>query len=491
MDVRAYLRLLRFHWVAIVLLTVLGAVSGALVAELQRPVYAARVEMLVTFVAPQQDSSEAYESALLAQERAKSYTTLLTSQSVLGQLGDELGLPYSAKELNSHVSASNPAGTAIIDLTVKDHSGSRALQIANGVAPVFARVVTSAENPAQSDSQDVGTPSIGVRTLDRAELLPGPVSPHKMFDVMLGLVVGLVLGIGWAVIRELSAGHIRDVEDLARATDADLLSVLPRGERPHRKGRRHQDQPSGAGADAYRWLALVLEAAGGGRVPHSFVLATATRGEETAKVAVGLAEALAESGTRVIVVDAGESGTDVARLLGLSTLWGLRDVLEHRATVEKALVSERGDLPVTILSGGSEQSGPSHLRKAEVDWLCGELDLRADVVIFAGPAVLEGSTGMMLCRAVGRAVLLVESRSTRSVQVTQSVQRLRSVSVTVVGTVLTGVKWHPNRPYLPAVAPMTRLDGNDSHRPAGATSRTKAWTSAKRAPSPLGPREEP
>lgn len=52
MDLKAYIRLLRFHWVAILVLTLLGAVGGAAVAQSQPPVYAAKAQMLVTVSAP-------------------------------------------------------------------------------------------------------------------------------------------------------------------------------------------------------------------------------------------------------------------------------------------------------------------------------------------------------------------------------------------------------------------------------------------------------
>jgi capsular polysaccharide biosynthesis protein/Mrp family chromosome partitioning ATPase len=494
MDLKAYLRLLRFHWVAIVLLVISGGAAGFAVAQIQPPTYAAKAQMFVTVSADRQTSSEAYQGALLAQQRARSYATLLTSQAVLRQLRDQLGLPYTVGDMKQHISATNPTDTAVIDVTTKDHSARRALQIANGVAPVAANVVANVENPPQPGVTATDrTPAIGIKALERAELLEHPVSPHKAFDIVLGLVVGLVLGVGWAVSRELSVGRIRDPQDLTQAADVDILGALPRTDKSGR-GFRPGGRRSAAEIEAYRWLALNLEATAPGRGPRAYVLATPTHQGGTPAVAAGLAVAVAESGTRVIVADAGESGTEMSNVLGLSSAWSLRDVLSGRVSVGEALVSWRDDVSLTVLSGGSAtpaaQAPP--LRQPDIARLCEELALHADVVILVGPPVLAGSEATILARATGRIVLLVEAKYTPGPDLASAAQRLRSLDVTVLGAVLSGAKERYDGPYVPTASPhSTRLDGHDFRGSAGARSQTAAWSQTAHASTPAEARGEP
>lgn len=437
MDLKAYLRLIRFHWVAIVVLMLLGGAVGATVAELQAPVYAAKVQLLVTGSTSGQDSGNGYEGALLAQTRAKSYTTLLTSESVLRHLKADLNLPYSTETLRDHISASNPSDTAVIDVTVKDTSRSRAVRIAAAMGPVFSTAVASAQGPAQPGSASA------VRALDGADVLDHPVAPHKALDVTLGLVTGLVLGMAWAIVRELGDRPIRDAVDLTEATDIGLL-----GEVLHSGARR--DDGLGADAagpgvsdpDAYRWLALSMEEANPGAGPSTRVFATPgpQRDEDTATaVAAGLGAALAETGARVIVVDAGTAGDRVSRFFRLGApWWNLRDVLEQRVSLGNALRSVREDLPLVVLSGssGSESAGLAPLRTAAVTELARELERRADVMIFAAPPILNRSDATVLARAVGRAVIVVEAKVTRGRALAEATQRLRSLGVSVEGAVL-------------------------------------------------------
>ncbi|WLW50651.1 polysaccharide biosynthesis tyrosine autokinase [Streptomyces sp. YU58] len=488
MDLKAYVRLLRFHWVAILVLTLLGAAGGAAVAQLQPPVYAAKAQMLVTVSAPVEDSSQAYQGALLSQQRAKSYTTLLTSQAVLGRLTDQLGLPYSIEHMQSHITATNPKDTAVIDVTVKDRSAGQAKQIAEALGPAFSRIVSSAENPAPGGNDR--TPVINFGTLDGAELLDDPVSPRRNFDIALGLAAGFVLGLAWAVVREVTDTRIRDLQDLAQGTDVDVLGVLPRGGRRSDKEFRSGLPGPPAEVQAYRWLALTTEIAGRGPRPRAYVVASAVDGDRTTAVAAGLAIALAESGTRTIVVDAQRSRAQLAVLLGVSSQWGLVDVLNDRASVDDVLRRWRDDVPLHVLAGSGTEpdSGAAPLRQADVAELCNGLMRRADVVIFAAPSVLTQSDTTIVARTVGQVILVAEAMATRMPDFAQSVQRLRSVGVTVLGAVLSGERGRRSRPYASAVEAPAPVDGHDVRPETRGRPHAVTWPRGASAVSRLEPK---
>lgn len=476
MDLNAYIRLLRFHWVAILLVALAGAAVGAVVAQTQSPVYEARAQMLVTVAAPGEDSSQAYQGALLAQQRATSYTTLLTSQSVLRQLSEQLGLPYSVEHMKSHITATNPADTAVIDVTVKDRSAGQARQIAQALGPAFSKVVTSVENPGQAGGGR--TPVISVRTLNPVQLMEHPVSPHKGFDVMLGLTTGLVLGLAWAVVREVTDTRIRDLHDLRHGTDVDVLGVLPHGRRRGDTDFRSGLPASTAEAQAYRWLALTTELSARSPGPRALVLTSAAREDGVTAVAVGLAIALAEGGTRTVLVDAQGRSARAADLLGLTSPWDLTDVVNARVPVDEALTAWRADMPLRVLarSGAEKGRDPAPLRQAEVGELCRRLMERADVVLLVAPPVLNRSDATVMSRAVGQAMLVAEARTTRLPDLDQSLQRLRSVGVTVLGAVLNGERGRRGVPYVPPVPPAPHADGHDVRHQNRGRSHTAAWS---------------
>jgi Mrp family chromosome partitioning ATPase len=155
--------------------------------------------------------------------------------------------------------------------------------------------------------------------------------------------------------------------------------------------------------------------------------------------------------------------------------------LNGRVSVDEALRTWRDDVPLHVLagSGTDPDSGAAPLRQADVAELCKQLVRRADVVIFVAPPVLADSDATSVARAVGRAIPVAQARATRLPDFIQSILRLRSLGVTVLGAVLSGERGRRSRPYVPVVSPPARVDGHDVRREYQGRSHTAAWSSGR------------
>jgi len=458
MDLRAYFRMFLRHWVAIVLLAALGAAGGAAFAWLKDPSYAAKTEMIVTVGNPGSDLAQAYQGALLAEERAQSYSTLITSEQVLEALIDELGLPYSVDTLRSQISASNPASTAIIKVTVEDGSAQRATEIAKSIGPVFTDVVVATDGTDNATGAAGSHPEVGVEAL-QPERAPAQLVPqHRALDVVLGLVVGLVLGIGWSAFREITDRRVHDAEDVAKASDIPVLGVVPGAGERREKAPLPDARHSLPVVEDYRLAAVSLRSAGTGGV---YAVTAPRDGGEVATTAAGLAIAVAQGGDSVILVDADLHSTRLAVALGLSGATGIKDVLNGRVPLDRALRQWRRDLPLRVLADSRPDDGTRDavvLQERALDALYEELGRRADVVILAAPPVLTRADAAVVARVAGQALIVIRAKATRGDELDASVVSLRAHGVTVVGAVLsdpahrTTPNWSAYREHTPADA---------------------------------------
>lgn len=450
MDLRLYMRLFRRRWLVILLITVLGAAAAAAVARTHTSTYAAKEGLFVSVTNPGADPGQAYQGTLLAQQRAKSYTTLLTDDHVLRTLIDQLHLPYSVSALRGEISASNPDGTAVINVTVKDPSATRAMAIASAYGSVFPTFAATLEATPGSDKTPVPT----VATLAPSELVPQRVAPHSVVDTALGAVAGLVVGVCWAVAREVTDTRIRDAEDAARACGAPVLALLPGGAAGLGGPLLSNGQRRPLTVEAYRRLGVNIQLLGSKPAPLAFVVTGPSGGEGATTAAVDLAISFAEGGERVILVDTDLWRPGLSALLGLLPATGLRDVLAGRAPLEQALQQWREGLPLHVLTSGPPAPGTHDvLRQQRVDALCRELGHRADVVIFAAPPLLLKTDAVILARAVGQALLVARSRATRAQELTEAVGYLHTAGVAVLGVVLTGPAGRRGRRRTGATAP--------------------------------------
>lgn len=194
------LALIRKRWVSILLITtflVAGALTGTLLAT---PTYEAKSQVFVSLgstPALLQDSN-------FTQYRVTSYTNLVTGPLVLIPVIERLGLHSTPDELAKSITADSPLNTVLINVTVSDQDPQVASEIANATVESLATEVAEIEKPT-------GTQPSPVRVITtRAATVPtAPATPNTAINLALGLLVGLGLGYGQALLREALDTKVR------------------------------------------------------------------------------------------------------------------------------------------------------------------------------------------------------------------------------------------------------------------------------------------
>ncbi|MDT7703958.1 MAG: tyrosine-protein kinase, partial [Pseudonocardiales bacterium] len=148
MTLQDYLRVLREQWVIVLMALVLG-LAGAGAAWFLRPAdYTATLQLYVSAQGGDTPNA-AYQGAQLSEQRVKSYTALLTSARVSGEVVSRLGLAETPEALAKQVTATSKLDSVLIDLAVTDYSPLRAAQLVNAIGEVFPRLVADIERPVR------------------------------------------------------------------------------------------------------------------------------------------------------------------------------------------------------------------------------------------------------------------------------------------------------------------------------------------------------
>jgi receptor protein-tyrosine kinase len=196
MELKEYVRVLRAHWLLIVVGVALCTGAAAALAWSRTPIYAAQSQLFVS-TRPSSDLSETYAGGLFSQQRVRSYVELISAPRVTAAVINRLRLPYNVEELQPRIRASIPRDTVLIDITVEDASPQRAKAIADALGVEFPRFIAELETPA-----DGRAPPVGVSVAQPSQLPSAPISPNKLLYLLLGAQLGLLLGVGGAVFRE-------------------------------------------------------------------------------------------------------------------------------------------------------------------------------------------------------------------------------------------------------------------------------------------------
>ncbi|WP_051683828.1 YveK family protein [Blastococcus sp. URHD0036] len=205
MELRDYLAALRRHWAIWVGATLVGALAGLLVFAVTPKTYEASSTVFVSV------SPSIPNSASFVQQRVKSYPEIVTSEAVLAPVMDELDLDVSLAELRTRVSATNPADTTQLHVTVSGTDPVEAAAIANAVSDHFADVVETLETPSSGDEP------VHLTVADPAVAPTSPSSPVLLYVLALGVIAGLFLGLAGAVVRSRMDTTLHTGDDVRRA----------------------------------------------------------------------------------------------------------------------------------------------------------------------------------------------------------------------------------------------------------------------------------
>src|SRR5664279_3313198 len=219
-DLSDYIRVLRKRWRLITACALIALMSAALVTILTPRTYSAQVQLFVA-AQDQNSANTAYQGGLFSQQRVKSYADIVNSPPVMSAVIAQLGLSTTTHQLSSRVSASAPLDLSLINITAKDGSAQRAQSIANATGTQFAQFVTGIErtNPA-------APPPVKVTVVKPASLPKAPVSPRRSLNLALGLLVGLAIGVGGAVLREALDTSVKPGDDLMHDFRLPAVGVI-------------------------------------------------------------------------------------------------------------------------------------------------------------------------------------------------------------------------------------------------------------------------
>lgn len=150
-----------------------------------------------------------------ATQLANTYIQMLRSETVLNDVSGELGGVYSAQQLSQMISASVITDTQILVITVTHPDPEQAAQIANAVAQVA---------PVSIQSFVEGS---SVTVPQYASVPTAPSSPSMSRNLMIGFLVGLVVGVGAALVAYFLDTRVAQQDNLSEMFGYPLLGIIP------------------------------------------------------------------------------------------------------------------------------------------------------------------------------------------------------------------------------------------------------------------------
>lgn len=421
-------RLIRYHWVAILICAQLGVLLAAAFAIVTPREYTANADVFVQ-VSGGSSTSDVAAATNYSQQQARNFSAVATREIVLQSVIDDLGLDVTVPQLRTQVSTVVPLNSTMITISGTDRSADTAADIANSVAAELTAVVPSLT------PEVVGESTVRMQIIENATPPTKPSSPNVPLLLVLGLLAGLVLAAVVVAFRAAVGTRIHSADQATAITGAATIGTIA-----FDKTAGSAPVPVAEGgwsrrAEEYRQLRTNLRYLQPDTDHKVFVVTSSVPGEGKSTTTVNMAAALAASGLRVGLVEADLRRPSLADIMDMTSGPGLTGVLTDQIALDDAFQSW-GDDGLQVLLAGDTPPNPSELiesaRGADIFL---RLRQRFDVTIIDSPPLTAVSDAAALARQLGGAVLVVGSRRVRVRELRRAVDRLSTIGVRVEGLV--------------------------------------------------------
>ena len=287
-----------------------------------------------------------------------------------------------------------------------------------------------------------------------------PIAPSRLTSVLAALILSTLFGAGLALFLEYLDDSIRSTEDIEKYLGLPALAAIPSIESlqkrrlalvggnedapPQNQNSElliHTDSRSSI-AEAYRQLRTSILLSSAGHAPKSLLITSSLPAEGKTTTATNTAISLAQTGAKVLLIDADMRRPRMHGVFNISNAVGLSSVLSTELSREEVLDSIQYDKAsnLHLLPSGPVPPNPAELIGSEqMAKVFNILREEFTHVVVDSPPIASFTDGVLIASMVDGVILVVHSGKSSRQVVRRSRQLLQDVGAKVFGVVLNKV----------------------------------------------------
>lgn len=449
METNSLAKLIRYHWVAVLICAQLGVLLGAAFAIVSPREYTAQADVFVQ-VSGGSSTSDVAAATNFSQQQARNFSAVATREIVLQSVIDDLDLDLSVPQLRTRVSTAVPLNSTMITISGSDGSAQRAANIANAVAAELTAIVP------ELTPEVVGESTVRMQIIESAVPPAKPSSPNTALLLVLGLLAGLVAAAIVVAIRTMIGNRVHTPDDAAAIVGASVIGTIALDKVANREPVPLNDGVWSRRAEEYRQLRTNLRFLQPDTEHKTFVVTSSIPGEGKSTTTANMAAALAASGLRVALVEADLRRPTLADVLDMTPGAGLTGVLTDEISVDDAFQNWGPDGLQVLLAGETPPNPSELIESARGVEVFDHIRSQFDVTIIDTPPLTAVSEAAALARQLGGVVMVVGAHRVKARELARAVSRLSTIGVKVDGIVVNFASArsgdHHNYGYVPSAS---------------------------------------
>jgi len=274
-----------------------------------------------------------------------------------------------------------------------------------------------------------------------------PVKPKKAKNLLLGLLVGCMLGVGLAFFQEYLDDTIKDVDGAKRELKWPLLAMIPcidTGEAKEGEEKMSQRKtslvahidPKSITAEAFRALRTGLHFSAVSKKKQVMLITSTFPGEGKSTISANLSCILAQTGAKVVVIDCDLRRSTLHEKFALTKEPGLTNLLAGDNSLDQVI--KHTPIPnLDFISAGVTPPNPAELLGSrEMADLVALLRTKYETVLIDAPPVLAVTDAPLLTALADLVMVVMEAGRVPVKAARQMRETLLSVSAPVAGMII-------------------------------------------------------
>ena len=303
-----------------------------------------------------------------------------------------------------------------------------------------------------------------------------PISPNPPRNLILGLVSGLLLGLGAAMLAERLDPVFHSSEELKESIKLPILGLIPvqkdlkpvdelettpkkekfslpqlqvgnttlninsppKASKEPTSNSKQKWYGASPFLEAFRSLNTNIKLLGSDTSIRSFVISSSIPSEGKSTISCHLAQAAAAMGQKVLLIDADLRRPQVHRWIGVENEEGLSNVLATGLDIEEAIIKVPQWENLSVVTAGEIPPDPTRLLSSQKMYALMERlksSRKYDLIIYDTPPILGFADGRILSTRTDGVVLVVRIGKTDRSLLKQNIDNIRMSNVPVLGVI--------------------------------------------------------
>jgi len=374
-------------------------------------------------------------AARAANAYATAYISQTREQFVKSQLASEASVQRQINNLQTQIDsvqsqlAGTPSSGAVSQSALQTQLTGLYLQQSALKSQLSQLQLTTAQS---SSGGQLVTPAVPSAT---------PSSPKIGRDIGIAIVAGLLVGIGFALLRDNLDDRVRGKDQLEQIVPGiPVLGLIPvinewrDQKRPYLVAQTHPKSPP---SEAYRGLRTSVQFMALENPTKVLQITSPSAGDGKTTTSANLAWIMADAGQRVVLIGCDLRRPRIHEFFGLANDIGFTSVLLGEAKLQDALLRVPDQPRLHMLPTGPVPPNPSELlSSAKTREVFKHLRDYADIVVVDSAPVLPVTDAAVLSTHADAILLVVSAGMDSRRNVARSVEMLNQINAPLVGTVL-------------------------------------------------------